>query len=51
VTDPAEPPTGDAPPAERPTVGTGSALGIGCVVAVLLLVLIAIALRAFTNVW
>jgi hypothetical protein len=33
------------------TVGTGSALGIGCVIAVVVLVLLAIALRWLTGVW
>jgi hypothetical protein len=33
------------------TVGTGSALGVGCVIAVVVLVLLAIALRWLTGVW
>jgi hypothetical protein len=33
------------------TVGTGSALGIGCVIAVVVLVLLAVALRWLTGVW
>ncbi|MFN8592663.1 MAG: hypothetical protein U0031_14490 [Thermomicrobiales bacterium] len=33
------------------TVGTGSMLGIGCIVTVLLLIVIAIAVRAFTTFW
>jgi hypothetical protein len=33
------------------TVGTGSVLGLGCVVAVILLVLVALAIRWFTGGW
>ena len=33
------------------TVGTGSMLGIGCLVTVILLVLIAFAIRWFTGSW
>ena len=33
------------------TVGTGSMLGLGCVVAVILLVLVALAIRQFTGGW
>jgi hypothetical protein len=32
-------------------VGTGSMLGLGCVVAVILLVLVALAIRQFTGGW
>jgi hypothetical protein len=33
------------------TVGTGSVLGLGCVVTVILLVLVALAIRWFTGGW
>jgi hypothetical protein len=33
------------------TVGTGSVLGLGCVGAVILLVLVALAIRWFTGGW
>jgi hypothetical protein len=33
------------------TVGTGSTLGLGCVVLVILLVLVALAIRWFTGGW
>jgi hypothetical protein len=33
------------------TVGTGSVLGLGCVVAVILLVLVALAIRWFAGGW
>lgn len=33
------------------TVGTGSVLGIGCVVAVVILVVIAVVLRWLTGTW
>ena len=38
-------------PAASTTVGTGSVLGLGCVVAVILLVLVALAIRWFTGGW
>jgi hypothetical protein len=38
-------------PAASTTVGTGSMLGLGCVVTVFLLVLVAIAVRWFTGGW
>jgi hypothetical protein len=33
------------------TLGTGSVLGIGCLVAVILLVLVAFAIRRFAGSW
>jgi hypothetical protein len=43
----------DAPPDPRvsTTIGTGSMLGMGCLVAVILLVLVAFAIRWFTGSW
>ena len=38
-------------PAASTTVGTGSMLGLGCVVMVILLVLIALAIRWFAGSW
>ena len=38
-------------PAVSTTVGTGSMLGIGCLVTVILLVLVAIAIRWFAGSW
>lgn len=38
-------------PVVSTTVGTGSVLGIGCLVAVILLVLIAFAFRKFAGSW
>jgi len=33
------------------TVGTGSVLGLGCVVALILLVIVALAIRKFAGGW
>jgi hypothetical protein len=33
------------------TVGTGSMLGLGCVATVILLVVVALAIRWFSGVW
>lgn len=45
-------PDGPAPDGETgTTVGTGSVLGIGCVVAVIVLVLVAFAVRWLTGGW
>jgi hypothetical protein len=43
----------DVPPGARvsTTVGTGSMLGIGCLVTVILLVLVAFAIRWFAGSW
>jgi hypothetical protein len=47
----------DGPPDVRPdpvassTVGTGSMLGLGCVATVILLVVVALAIRWFSGVW
>ena len=41
----------DSTGASETTVGTGSALGIGCLVAVIVLVLIAFAVRWLTGIW
>jgi hypothetical protein len=38
-------------PAASTTVGTGSMLALGCVVTVILLVLIALAVRRFAGGW
>jgi hypothetical protein len=38
-------------PVVSTTVGTGSMLGIGCLVTVILLVLVAFAIRWFTGSW
>jgi hypothetical protein len=38
-------------PVVSTTVGTGSMLGIGCIVAVILLVLVAFAIRRFAGSW
>ena len=38
-------------PVASTTVGTGSVLGLGCVVAVIVLVLVALAIRWFTGGW
>jgi hypothetical protein len=38
-------------PAASTTVGTGSMLGLGCVVTVILLVLVALAVRWFAGGW
>jgi hypothetical protein len=48
-----EPTRGDGIDTRQPssTVGMGSSLAIGCVVAVLVLIVIAVALRAFTPLW
>jgi hypothetical protein len=52
---PGEPDLGEdrTPPATVPsaTLGTGSALAIGCVVAVIVLLVVALALRWLTGVW
>ena len=38
-------------PVASSTVGTGSMLGLGCVVIVILLVLVALAIRRFAGGW
>jgi hypothetical protein len=38
-------------PVASSTVGTGSMLGLGCVVMVILLVLVALAIRRFAGSW
>jgi hypothetical protein len=38
-------------PVVSSTVGTGSMLGLGCVVTVILLVLVALAIRRFAGGW
>ena len=38
-------------PVVSTTVGTGSMLGVGCLVTVILLVLVAFAIRWFTGSW
>ncbi len=47
-------PTADEPEpgaTEGATVGTGSSLAVGCIAAIIVLVLVAIALRSLTGVW
>jgi hypothetical protein len=53
VTDPEGDEQAPSSPEREPasTVGTGSALAIGCVVAVMLLVLIAFAVRWYLGSW
>jgi hypothetical protein len=43
--------TQESPARSASTVGVGSALGIGCVVALLVLVLVAILMRTFIGAW
>ncbi len=41
----------DDVPAPSTTIGTGSSIAAGCVILVVIFILIAVALRAFTPFW